>query len=643
MKEFSHENQLIHETSPYLLQHAHNPVNWYPWNKEAFELAKEQNKPVFVSIGYSTCHWCHRMAHDCFEDEEVAEILNRDFISIKVDREERPDIDQIYMNVCQMLTGSGGWPLNVFLTPEQLPFYAGTYFPKYSIGKQAGMLDILAYLTTVYHEQPDRVVQIGEGIKAGLIQQSAITKVEKTADITSKAYRILANNFDEQYGGFGNSPKFPNVSQLHYLMKYGALNSENQAFHLVEKTLDQLYRGGIYDHLGGGFSRYAVDEKWLVPHFEKMLYDQAQLLMIYAEGYQKWQKPLYKYVIEDTFNFLQREMLSKEGNYYSAIDADSEGREGAYYLWDLKDVPADLREHYGISGEPHLDGQYIFNLIDNADYEMAAKDFKEQRQQLHEIRQNRIFPHVDQKQLTGWNALLAAAFAKSGAAIQSEELLKQAQRLMQVLEQQHMVNGRLKMTANSEAFAFLDDYAYMLWAYNELYEATQVNEYLEKAREIAAYINENFTDGLGGFTASSSEHEQLIVNQRTAIDGALPPGNGILAVELYRLSRLLEDMVLEEIALQQLEVFSKDTMTYPTSSLTLLQLELHQLANGKDFKLEGNASEIVEQLQSEFRPFDLWKSKHKAEVAFSMEICQKFSCLAKINNVEEAKEKISLI
>lgn len=639
MKDFPFENKLIDETSPYLLQHAHNPVNWYPWGEEAFVLAKEQNKPIFVSIGYSTCHWCHRMAHDCFEDAEVAALLNRDFISVKVDREERPDIDQIYMNVCQMLTGTGGWPLNVFVTPEQLPFYAGTYFPKYSRGKQPGMLDILTHIKDVYTNQADRVQHIGEGLKRGLVEQSLTVQVERSADLPNKAFKTLLHHFDGVNGGFGGAPKFPNIAQLQYLLKYGELNKKSEAHQLVEKTLDHLYKGGIYDHLGGGIARYATDKKWLVPHFEKMLYDQAQLLIIYAEGYQLFKKPIYKTIIEETVRFLQREMKGDNGSYYSAVDADSEGREGAYYLWDLEDVPSGLAEQYGIYGSPHLDGQYIFNLVDNDAFETVGERFKLAREELLELREKRIYPHVDQKQLTGWNALLVVGLAKASSAIQSEEVKQKAEELIQALENHHQKDGRLMMTSKSEAPAFLDDYSYMIWAYNELYEATQNQIYLAKSQQITAYVMVNFKDDNGGFTASSAFHEQLIVNQKSAIDGALPPGNSILAVELYRLSRLVDDAELETTAFNQLDVFSKDLMMYPTSTLSLLQLELFQLANGKDLKMFGDTLLLVEKLQQQFRPFDLWTTK-KAE-HFSLQICQQTSCLATITDLNNALDIIS--
>lgn len=640
MKNFSFENQLIHETSPYLLQHAHNPVNWYPWGEEAFELARETNKPIFVSIGYSTCHWCHRMAEDCFEDEEVAALLNDYFISVKVDREERPDIDQIYMNICQMLTGSGGWPLHVFLTPNQLPFYAGTYFPKYSIGNQAGMLDILPYLTKVYEEQQDRVMQIGEGLRQGLIEQSTTARVKMPPNMSDKAYEILMNHYDGIYGGFGSAPKFPNVTQLHFLLKYGKAQQNEQAYAVVEKTLDQLYRGGIYDHLGGGFARYAVDQQWHIPHFEKMLYDQAQLMMIYAEGYQLFKKPLYKQIIEEIFAFLQREMRSEEGNYSSAIDADSEGREGAYYVWHSNELPSEFAQAYGAVDAPHLDGQYVLNLIENEQFETVAKTFEKDRERLLALREQRIHPHIDTKQLTGWNALLVAALAKAGTAINRPEIVEEAQNLMTVLQSKHMIKGRLKMTAQTDAAAYLDDYSYMLWAYTELYEATQQAKYLQQAKEIANYIIANFSHTDGGFTASSQEHEQLIVNQKTAIDGALPPGNGVIAVEFYRLARLVEDEVFERLALQQLDVFSQDLMTYPTSSLCLLQVELFDKVNGFDYKFTGEAEEVFARLQQQYRPFDLWKTVDDSKAEFSMEVCQKYSCQLKVESIEDAKKNI---
>ncbi|MBQ0138015.1 MAG: thioredoxin domain-containing protein [Kurthia sp.] len=638
MSQHSNQNQLIHETSPYLLQHAHNPVNWYPWGDEAFQLATQQNKPIFVSIGYSTCHWCHRMAHDCFEDAEVAAILNRDFISVKVDREERPDIDQIYMNVCQMLTGAGGWPLHVFLTPQQLPFYAATYIPKYSSDKQAGMLDILSYLKDVYDNQPDRVQQIGRGLQQGLISQSTATIVQRTEGIIDQAFSMLDQQFDWQYGGFGGAPKFPNVPQLQFLLKYGELREEEHAFHLVEKTLDQLYKGGIYDHIGGGFARYSTDSRWLVPHFEKMLYDQALLLMAYAEGYQKLKKPIYKHVIEDMFQFLLREMKGVNGSYYSAIDADSEGREGAYYLWDVADVPPQLAKAYGVFGTPHLDGQYVLNLINHPSFEQAAQENQQQREQLLQLRQTRSYPHVDKKQLTGWNALLVAAFAKAGAAIQNDAIIQEAVQLMSIMEKEHMLDYRLKMTLDSKAHAYLDDYSYMLWAYNELHRTTQDTAYLEKAKCLTKYINQHFLHEKGGFTTSSTMHEQLIVNQKPILDAALPAGNAVLALEFYRLSRMTHDVQLEKLALDQLEVFSYDVMNYPTAALTLLQLEVELQADGKEYEFSGQAQHLVQILQQQYRPFDNWSTKIAEQ--FSLQICQRYSCLRSIHSEEIARKKI---
>lgn len=448
----------------------------------------------------------------------------------------------------------------------------------------------------------------------------------------------MERNFDVEFGGFGNAPKFPNVSQLHYLMKYGALRQDEHAFNLVEKTLDQMYKGGIYDHLGGGFARYSTDTHWLVPHFEKMLYDQALLLMIYAEGYQKWKKPVYKHIIEDIFRFLQREMRGEDGNYYSAIDADSEGREGAYYLWGVEELPIEFIQHYGAQGRTHLDGQYVLNLIDHPKFEHVAQKYLKQRQQLLQQREQRCYPHVDKKQLTGWNALLVASFAKAGTALQNEVIVQQAIDLMRVLEQKHCVDGRLKMTANSEAFAYLDDYSYMLWAYNELYFATQNKEYIEKAHQIANYIIRNFSHEDGGFTTSSTANEQLIVNQKSALDAALPAGNGVLALQLHRLGHILQKGEFEKIALQQLETFSYDVMNYPTSALTLLQLEIELQAEGRAFNFSGEVEDLISLLQQQYRPFDTWTTATSGN--FSLQICQHYSCLASIQSVEQAREKI---
>lgn len=631
----NNKNRLQFESSPYLLQHALNPVDWYPWGQEAFDRAKKENKAVFVSIGYSTCHWCHRMAHDCFEDEEVAALLNKNFINIKVDREERPDIDQLYLNVCQMLTGSGGWPLHVFLTPEQLPFYAGTYFPKYSVEQQPGMLDLAAYISKVYQEENDRVLQIGQSLQKGLLKQSFSVQEELTASLAEDAYQTLAKHFDTTFGGFGQAPKFPSVGQLLFLMKYSKLHDDKKAFSLVDKTLTQMYRGGIYDHLGGGFSRYSVDQKWLVPHFEKMLYDQALLIIAYSEAYQLTKNPLYKKVIDETIAFLFSEMVGDDGSFYAAIDADSEGVEGQYYTWHAEELPQELADAYGVYGTPHLDGKYVLNLIDHEQYLTASTYFEEQRQALLLIRQQRKYPHVDTKKLSGWNALLVVAFSKAAQATQNQMYTNNAVELMSKIEENHMQDGKLCITNESDAEAFLDDYSYLLWAYNEMTQLLAGNYYINQATKLYNYIEETFEDQInGGYLLSSKNHEKLIVNQRSILDGALPPGNAIMAVEGYRLGKMLADYTIENKAVQLLEVFSKDLMNYPSSTLSLVQVKLLEQANGAEIHITSKNDIFRKTLQQQYRPFDIWI--HKEGEDFSVQVCEKQQCNLAMTKLKDA-------
>lgn len=363
-------NHLIKEKSPYLLQHAHNPVNWYPWGEEAFEKARSENKPVLVSIGYSTCHWCHVMAHETFEDEQMAEMLNERFVAIKVDREERPDIDAIYMKVCQAITGQGGWPLNVFLTPDQKPFYAGMYFPKDSRFNMPGFADVITQLYEQYTQNPDKITKIGEQITQ-VFQKENREKQDLDEEILHQCYRQLNESFDSEYGGFGGTPKFPAPHQLTFLLRYHHWAGDDHALEMVTQTLDAMAAGGIYDHIGYGFARYSVDEQWLVPHFEKMLYDQAMLAIAYIEGYQVTKDENYRTTAEEILSYVRREMQSSEGGFYCGEDADSEGEEGKFYLWDpeeVLDVLGDERgtmfcDVYDITKQGNFEGKSIPHLI----------------------------------------------------------------------------------------------------------------------------------------------------------------------------------------------------------------------------------------------------------------------------------------
>ncbi|MEL7655517.1 MAG: thioredoxin domain-containing protein, partial [Bacillota bacterium] len=415
-------NRLINESSPYLLQHARNPVDWYPWGEEAFNRAKTEDKPVFLSIGYSTCHWCHVMAHESFEDEEVAEVLNRDFISIKVDKEERPDIDAVYMSVCQGLTGSGGWPLTIIMSPDQRPFFAGTYYPKTKRYNVPGLLEILDAVTKEWKGNKDSLLETGDKIvnalKAGTQKQDhdmtgQIDHNGLSKDIIHEAKELFSQSYDERYGGFGRSPKFPSPHNLMFLLRYSKFEKDERALEIVEKTLLQMYRGGIFDHIGYGFSRYSTDEKWLAPHFEKMLYDNALLAIICSETYQITGKELYQRVARKTLSYITREMTDEQGGFYSAQDADSEGTEGKYYIFTPDEILKLLGEQDGtlfngffdITGRGNFEGSNIPNLLKNKVYDPIPDMIRGMIPKVYEYRYNRTRLHKDDKQLTSWNSL----------------------------------------------------------------------------------------------------------------------------------------------------------------------------------------------------------------------------------------------
>ncbi|BDG43482.1 thioredoxin domain-containing protein [Saccharococcus caldoxylosilyticus] len=587
-------NRLIREKSPYLLQHAYNPVDWYPWGEEAFAKAKKENKPIFLSIGYSTCHWCHVMAHESFEDEEVAAILNEKYISIKVDREERPDIDSIYMRVCQMLTGHGGWPLSVFLTPEGKPFYAGTYFPKRSRYGQPGFIDVLTKLYHKYRENPNEIERMAEQITEALRQSVQTAGAERLSfEAVEKAYRQLSGSFDTVYGGFGGAPKFPIPHMLMFLMRYYQWKRDERALLMVEKTLNGMANGGIYDHIGYGFARYSTDAMWLVPHFEKMLYDNALLAIAYTEAYQLTKNERYKEIAEQIIEFVKREMTSNDGAFYSAIDADSEGVEGKYYVWAPDEVinvlGTELGELYcrvyDITEEGNFEGKNVPNLIHTRmdriarQYRMAEEELHEKleeaRKRLFAERSLRVFPHVDDKILTAWNALMIAALAKAAKVYKRRDYLQMAERALSFVETNLFQNGRLMVRYRDGEVkhkGIIDDYAFLVWAYIEMYEATLVLSYLQKAKACTEQMISLFWDEEhGAFFMTGSDAEELIVQEKEIYDGALPSGNSVAAVQLIRLARLTGDLTVLEKAETMYKVFQRQVEAYESGHTFFLQ------------------------------------------------------------------------
>jgi uncharacterized protein YyaL (SSP411 family) len=584
-------NKLINQTSPYLLQHADNPVNWYPWCEEAFKKAKSENKPIFLSIGYSTCHWCHVMEEESFEDEEVAEILNASFISIKVDKEERPDIDSVYMNVCQALTGGGGWPLTIIMTPEQKPFFAGTYFPKTSRYGRPGLIDLLDNIAGKWKESPE-LYSAGEEITVAISQSNLTSYQKKTPDRipVEKAAKYLDRMFDDEYGGFGYPPKFPTPHNLMFLLRCHFLNLHQNSLHIVEKTLQQMYKGGIFDHVGYGFSRYSTDEKWLVPHFEKMLYDNALLSIVLLETAQVTGKQLYKDIAKKTLSYIESEMLSPEGGFYSAQDADSEGEEGRFYTFTPDEIESVLGKtdgeyfcrRFSVTKQGNFEGKNILNLIDNPDYHHDDPGIDRMLPLLREYRNKRTVLHKDDKILTSWNALMIIGFVKAYRVLFDDRYLNIAKRSLDFIYKNLTDNKGNLYISYREGIAkgdgLLDDYAFLCWALLEMYQATYNVQYLERSINLAKKVLELFPDQDGGFFMNSKNSEELIYRPKEQYDGAMPSGNSVFAYCLVRLAALTGDGKWQSAADSQLSFYYSAFNTNPSSycfALMALMLKVY--------------------------------------------------------------------
>lgn len=609
-------NHLIFEKNPYLLQHAENPVNWHPWNKEAFRQAREEDKPIFLSIGYATCHWCHVMAHESFEDEEVAELLNQSFIPIKVDREERPDIDQVYMSVCQALTGQGGWPLSIFMTPEGNPFFAGTYFPKASRMGMVGFKELLSRVSALWQKDRERILSSSEDIRRAIQKETRSASSGPALDmgVLEKAYRQFLQTFDETWGGFGRAPKFPTPPHLTFLLRWHRRSQDSQARQMVERTLKAMRHGGIFDQIGLGFHRYSVDERWLVPHFEKMLYDQALLAMAYTEAYQALGKTLYADTAREIFTYVLRDMTAPEGGFYSAEDADSEGREGLFYVWTLREVKNHLGvelgdlfcRFYGITKEgnfeegasiPHVAKPLpIFASQEKMDRKELEGLLKDAREKLFGVREKRIHPLKDDKIITSWNGLMIAALAKGYQALRDPAYAHAARQAADfILERMRTTSGGLHRRYRHGHIAypgFLDDYAYLVWGLIELYEATFEIRYLEEAFHLNQVMIELFGDTeKGGFYFTGKENEALIAKPKEGYDGAVPSGNSVAALNLLRLARLTGDVHLENKADLLFRFFSSSVADHPTAYSQFLISVDFMIGPSQEIVIAGDPAE----------------------------------------------------
>ena len=548
-------NRLSTERSPYLLQHAENPVDWRPWGPEVFEEAKRTDKPVLLSIGYSTCHWCHVMAHESFEDETVAQAVNAAFLPVKVDREERPDVDAVYMAACLAMNGSGGWPLTVLLTPDQKPFWAGTYLPKDQL------LHLLRKAARLWREDRAGVLATGDTLTAHLQQEGQTRPGTPSRELVRQAVSQFAQSYDERWGGFGAAPKFPTPHNLIFLLRYAQLAKEEHAREMALHTLNNMYRGGLFDHVGGGFSRYSTDQHWLVPHFEKMLYDNALLALAYTEAFQHARCPIYGEITRRTLDYVLRELSGPQGGFCCGQDADSDGVEGKYYALTPDELAQALGgvdglrfcQWYGITPEGNFEGKSIPNLLGQSQFDQDPEDMAALREQMYAYRLSRTALHRDDKVLTAWNGLVMAALARAGLVLDEPWYLDAARQTAEFLaEKLTTSDGRLLARWRDGDAAHpgkLDDYAFLAYGLLELYSATFDASYLTRAVGLADCLLKLFFDGeRGGFYPYASDGEQLLTRTKEAYDGAMPSGNSIAALVLFRLSRLTGEMRWREAA-----------------------------------------------------------------------------------------------
>lgn len=577
------KNHLKDQASPYLLQHAEHPVDWYPWCKEAFAKAKAESKPMFLSIGYSTCHWCHVMARECFQDQEVANELNQHFICIKVDKEERPDIDSVYMSVCMLLTGSGGWPASIFMTPEQKPFFAGTYFPKRSACGRIGFLDLLKAIYEKWEQDRESLSQSADEIVRQLQADARRFQERDGSDLAQRAFLQFQQSFDKTYGGFGAAPKFPMPHNLIFLMEYYKTRGEKHALEMAEQTLAQMYRGGLYDHVGHGFCRYSTDKMFLVPHFEKMLYDNAMLLLAYTRAFAVTGNELYQRVAKQTAQYIEREMTAPWGGFYSAQDADSEGVEGKYYLFGYNEVKQVLGEKegehfcqaYNLTPEGNFEGKNIPNLLRGSGGSIS----EEARQKLYLYRKKRSSLHLDDKILTAWNGLMIGAFAAMYQVFGKEKYRMLAERAFQYLAETAGTEGLFVSCRDGkrQGKGFLDDYAFLAFGLLELYGATLKRAYLDQAEHycrMGLALFEDFKEG--GCYLYGKENESLIVRPKETYDGALPSGNSVMAYNLVKLLQITGDKEWEPYVKRQMAFLAAAAQEYPAGQSFFLLAVLAQ-------------------------------------------------------------------
>jgi len=650
-------NRLANETSPYLLQHKDNPVDWYPWGEEALARAREGERPILLSIGYSACHWCHVMERESFEDPEIAAVMNELFVPIKLDREERPDLDSIYMEACQAMTGQGGWPLNVFLTPDQVPFFAGTYFPPDSRMGMPSWRSVLEAVAKAWEERRDEIEagggRIAERLRGGALLRPSEGDLDPGA--LDEAVDTLRTNYDRVNGGFGGAPKFPPASALEFLLRRGETE-------MTAHTLRAMASGGMYDQVGGGFARYSVDPYWLVPHFEKMLYDNALLARAYLHGWQVTGEPLFRTVTEETLDWSLREMRGPEGGFYSALDADSEGEEGKFYVWTVDE----LRE--ALAGEPDADEAIAwFGATDRGNFEgknipVRGPGEPERRdiwrERLYDVRSRRVWPGLDDKRLTSWNALMISALADAGAALEREDYLDAARGTAEfVLNELRDPDRRLLRTwkdGQAKLNAYLEDHAFLLEALISLYEATFEPRWFGEARALADTMIERFADeDNGGFFETSSDHERLVARRKDLEDHPIPAGNSSAAYGLLRLAALTGEHAYGDRAESVLRLLRELAPKHPQAFGHLLQALDFRLAQVREVALVGAELGPLERVvRDQFRPHlvlaggepdgvPLLEGRDPVDGRATAYVCEQFACRAPVTEPEQLEALLS--
>jgi uncharacterized protein YyaL (SSP411 family) len=673
-------NHLINETSPYLLQHADNPVDWYPWGDEAFEKARRENKPILLSIGYSACHWCHVMAHESFENEDIAQLMNEHFVNIKVDREERPDLDQIYMNAVQMMTHHGGWPMTVFLTPDAVPFYGGTYFPPQDRYNIPGFPRILLGVSEAYKERQDEIRDTGASLITELRRLSETGGSDRPIEpeLLDAAYTGMIRNYDSVNGGFGGAPKFPPAMALEFLLRTYARTRNRDALDMVSHTCRKMANGGMYDQLGGGFHRYSTDSRWLVPHFEKMLYDNALLSRLYLHYFQVSQEPWARETVEGILDYVLREMTHPEGGFYSTQDADSEGHEGKFFVWDIAEIRDALGEtaasrfcdYYNITDSGNFEGENILNVTRTIEDVAVAQNvsvaelqasLNESRRILFELREKRIKPDRDEKILTAWNGLMMASFAEAGIVLDRSDYTEAARRNAEFVLSSLRKDGMLLRTwkdGQAKFNGYLEDYAFLAEGLLTLFETTGEARWLREALALADRMIEEFWDNDGGgFFFTGKSHEDLIVRSKDYFDNATPSGNSVAAIALLRLAALTGRENYRNLATAVLREVGDQIRRYPSGFGYALSAADFLLSTPKEVAIVGKDAKDIRPLLTEtWRRYlpnkvvatgseaadltPLLENRPLINDLATAYVCEHFTCKQPVTEVSELREQL---